>query len=108
MATPAEMLATFPKLFKPDEAEGVDVVFQYSLSGDNGGDWYVTIKDKTCKVTEGVHENPTTTIEMTDENFVKLISGELKPATAMQTRKIKFKGNMMKAQIMEKIFEQPK
>jgi hypothetical protein len=34
------------KSFQPDAAAGVDVVFQYNISGDGGGDWYTAIKTR--------------------------------------------------------------
>ncbi len=33
--------------FQADKAAGVDVVFQYRISGPGGGDWNVTVKDGT-------------------------------------------------------------
>ncbi|MGD9042016.1 MAG: SDR family NAD(P)-dependent oxidoreductase, partial [Desulfobacteraceae bacterium] len=64
-----------PEAFQADKAAGVDVVFQFKISGPDGGDWYATVKDGTCEVNAGVHESPTTTIIMSDEDFVGLIEG---------------------------------
>jgi NAD(P)-dependent dehydrogenase (short-subunit alcohol dehydrogenase family)/acyl dehydratase len=36
--------------FQADQASGVDVVFQYDISGPEGGSWQVVIKDGTCEV----------------------------------------------------------
>jgi hypothetical protein len=32
--------------FKPDRAASIDVIAQLNLTGPNGGDWVVTIKDQ--------------------------------------------------------------
>ncbi|MEE9612155.1 MAG: SDR family NAD(P)-dependent oxidoreductase, partial [Desulfatiglandales bacterium] len=48
-----------PEAFQADKAAGVDVLFQYKISGAGGGDWYATVKDGACDVKEGIHENPT-------------------------------------------------
>jgi putative sterol carrier protein len=94
-----------PKAFQADKAAGVDVVFQFDITGANGGTWTVTVKDGTCEVTEGSHGSPTTTIEMGDDDFVKMISGELNAMSAYTSGKIKIGGDLMKSQLIEKLFK---
>jgi putative sterol carrier protein len=91
--------------FQADKASGVDVVFQYDISGPSGGSWTVTIKDGTCEVTEGSHSSPTTTLKMGDEDFVKMISGELNAMNAYTSGKLKIEGDVMKSQLIEKLFK---
>ena len=61
-----------PSTFQADKAAGVDVVFQFRISGSGGGDWYAVVKDKTCTVEAGLHPKPTTTLKMAGEDFLKL------------------------------------
>jgi NAD(P)-dependent dehydrogenase (short-subunit alcohol dehydrogenase family)/acyl dehydratase/putative sterol carrier protein len=91
--------------FQADQAAGVDVVFQYDISGPTGGSWHVVIKDGTCEVTEGSHSSPTTTLKMGDEDFVKMISGELNAMNAYTSGKLKIEGDVMKSQLIEKLFK---
>jgi len=56
-----------PSAFKADAAAGVNVVFQYSISGPGGGDWYMIIKDQTCTLEAGTTDSPTTNITGTSE-----------------------------------------
>ena len=93
--------------FKPEAAAGIDVCFQYKLSGEGGGDYNVTIKDQTCTIAEGVADNPTTTIIMAFEDFLGLLSGQLDAMMAFTTGKLKIEGDMMKAQLMSTLFEAP-
>ena len=52
--TPQEFFEkTLPHRFKPEKAAGIDVVAQLNLTGANGGDWVVTIKDQKLQVKEG-------------------------------------------------------
>ncbi len=90
--------------FQADKAGGVDVVFQYVISGPGGGTWHVVVKDGACRVAEGAHERPTTTIKMGDEDFVKMISGQLKAMAAYTSGKLKVEGDLMKSQLIEKLF----
>ncbi len=94
-----------PDVFQADKAAGVDVVFQFEISGPKGGAWYVAVKEGACEVTEGAHKSPTTTIKMGDDDFVKLISGELNAMSAFTTGKLKVEGDLMKSQLIEKLFK---
>jgi len=91
--------------FQADAAAGVDVVFQWDISGDQGGSWNVVIKDGACEVNEGFHSNPTTTLKMADEDFLKMISGELNAMSAYTGGKLKIEGDLMKSQLVEKLFK---
>ncbi len=102
--TPAAVFERMPDAFAADRAAGVDVVFQYKLSGDGGGEWYTTIADGACTVDEGVHDKPTTTILMSAEDFVALIKGELNAMNAFTTGKLQIEGDLMKSQLIEKLF----
>jgi NAD(P)-dependent dehydrogenase (short-subunit alcohol dehydrogenase family)/putative sterol carrier protein len=93
-----------PDAFQPDKAAGVDVVFQFEISGSDGGSWHVEVKEGTCAVKEGSHGSPTTTIKMGDADFVKLISGELNAMSAFTSGKLQIEGDIMKSQLIEKIF----
>ena len=62
--TPKEFFEkALPARFKPDKAAGIDVVAQLNLTGSNGGDWVVTIKDQKLQVREGTTPSPTLTLE---------------------------------------------
>ncbi|MBI5251435.1 MAG: SDR family NAD(P)-dependent oxidoreductase [Desulfomonile tiedjei] len=91
--------------FQPEKAAGVDVVFQYRITGSGGGEWFVIIKDADCKVEHGSNPKPTTTIMMSDEDFLALISGKLNAMKAFTSGKLKVEGDIMKSQLIEKLFK---
>jgi len=103
--TVKDIFERLPDAFQPDNASGVDVVFQFDISGGDGGSWYVTVKDGTCEVAEGSTGSPTTTIKMVDDDFVKLITGELNAMSAFTSGKLKIEGDLMKSQLIEKLFK---
>jgi len=94
-----------PAMFQAGAAAGVDVVFQFRIAGPEGGDWYLTVKDKACTVTAGLHSKPTTTLKMTDEDFLKLIGGQLPAMQAYTSGKLKIEGDVMKSQLIQKLFK---
>ena len=104
-ATVATVFDRMPEAFVADKAGGVDVVFQYGIGGDDGGQWYVTIKDLKCEVAAGTHDQPTTTILMGSDDFLSLIKGELNAMKAFTMGKLKIKGDIMKSQLIEKLFK---
>ncbi len=85
------------EFFQADAAAGVDVVFQFNISGPGGG-WHVTVKESTCTVEAGVHPKPTTTLKMSDEDFLKYASGQLPAMQAFTTGRLKIGGDLMKSQ----------
>ncbi len=91
--------------FQPDAASGVDVVFQWDISGTQSGLWSVVVKDGTCEVSEGSHSSPTTILKMADEDFLKMITGELNAMSAYTGGKLKIEGDLMKSQLIEKLFK---
>jgi putative sterol carrier protein len=98
------LLAEMPYRFLPDKAEGVDVVFQFELSGPGGGTWHAVIQNKQCTVAEGAHPSPTTTIRMGAEDFTALLRGRLNAMAAYTSGKLKIGGDLMKSQLIQKLF----
>ncbi|NWF91421.1 MAG: SCP2 sterol-binding domain-containing protein [Syntrophaceae bacterium] len=99
-----EIFATMPEVFDREAAAGLDAVIQYNIEGDEGGDWYVVIRDQTCTIFEGVHESPTLSLRMSDKNWIALCKGELNPVYAFMSGKLKASGDIMLAQRLPKLF----
>ena len=99
------IFAKMPEAFNAAAAAGKDVVFQFSISGPGGGDWVVAVKDGTCKVEAGKTEKPTTTIKMSDGDFVELIAGKLDGMQAYTSGRLKVEGDIMKSQLIGRLFK---
>jgi NAD(P)-dependent dehydrogenase (short-subunit alcohol dehydrogenase family)/acyl dehydratase/putative sterol carrier protein len=104
-ATVQSVFDRMPGSFQAEKAAGVDLVFQFRISGAGGGDWSTAIKDGACTVTPGLHEKPTTTIKMSVEDFLNLMSGKLPAMQAYTSGKLKIEGDLMKSQLIEKLFK---
>ncbi len=104
-ASVADIFEAMPGAFNVEAAKGVDVVFQYHISGDNGGDWNCVIKDGTCTVNSGIHEKPICTLRISDSDFVDMIGGVLPAMQAYTSGKLKIEGDIMKSQLVEKLFK---
>ncbi|MBU4582426.1 MAG: SDR family NAD(P)-dependent oxidoreductase [Proteobacteria bacterium] len=99
------IFAKMPEAFDAAAAAGKDVVFQFSISGPGGGDWVVAVKDGACKVEAGKTEKPTTTIKMADADFLQLIAGKLDGMQAYSSGKLKVEGDIMKSQLIGRLFK---
>jgi len=94
-----------PSAFNAAAAVGKDVTFEFNISGPTGGDWVVTVKDGACKVEVGKADKATTTIGMVDVDFIELIAGRLDGMKAFSAGKLKVGGDMMKSQLIGKLFK---
>jgi putative sterol carrier protein len=102
-----DVQAVFDKMvnsFKAEAASGVDVSFQFNISGPGGGEWYCVIKDSTCTVEKGTHEKPACTIKMADGDFLAMMGGKLPAMQAFTSGKLLIEGDVMKSQLLEKLF----
>ena len=50
--TVREMVFNHEKAFQPEVAGDIEAVIQYKLTGDEAGDYIITLKEGKCSVTE--------------------------------------------------------
>ena len=93
--TPKEFFEkVLPAKFDPSKAAGIDAVVQLNITGDNGGDWYLIIKDKKLEVKTGIYQNPVISVKMKDADYIDMINGKMTGDKAYMTGKLRFKGNI--------------
>ena len=104
VSTPKEFLdKVLPEKFDPDKAVDLEAVVQFKISGDNGGEWVLTIKDQKLEITDGTVDNPNMTLIMKDKDYVSLVTGKLSGQKAFMTGKLKFKGDMNLGMKLQKL-----
>ena len=101
----ADIFEALGRSFQADAAAGVDVVFQYRISGEGGGDWYTAIKDQACTVEAGAHPKPSCTLKMAAPDFIAMMTGTLPAMQAFTSGKLVIEGDIMKSQLIEKLFQ---
>ncbi|MCX8071354.1 MAG: SCP2 sterol-binding domain-containing protein [Candidatus Binatia bacterium] len=102
-----EIFNQMPANLNADAAKGMNAVIQFNLTGDGGGNYYVTIKDGTCTVTEGTHQSPNMTMTMAAQDYVDMITGKLNGQMAFMSGKLKIAGDMGLAMKMQSLFKRP-
>ena len=63
------------------------------------------IKDSTCTIEAGVHPKPVCTLKMADADFLAMMEGTLPAMQAYTSGKLKIEGDIMKSQLIEKLFK---
>lgn len=100
-----EALSELTKKFSPQVAEGFDADIQLKLTGDKGGNWYISIKEGTCQVLQGITATPTMTMESDATDLFEIFSGKLDPASAFMSGKLKISGDIMVALKLVSLFK---
>jgi NAD(P)-dependent dehydrogenase (short-subunit alcohol dehydrogenase family)/putative sterol carrier protein len=91
--------------FRAEAAAGVDVVFQFDIGGPGGGDWFCEVSDGNCVIEIGTHTKPACTVKMEAADFTALMQGQLPAMQAYTSGKLKLEGDIMKSQLLEKLFK---
>jgi putative sterol carrier protein len=87
-----------------DESKTAGMTNTYRFDIDGAGSWTVDVQDGKVSVSQNGDAEPDVTISTSDENFEKLVNGELNPTTAYMTGKLKIKGDMGAAMKLQKLF----
>ena len=102
-----KLMGLMPKAFRPEKAVGVDAVVQYNLTGEQGGDWIITIGDGKCSVKKGVAEAPRLTLTADAADYLNIITGKLNAMSAFAGGKLKLKGDLNLAMKLMDFFKLP-
>ncbi len=100
-----ELFDRLPGAFIPEKAGDMDSVIQFELTGEEASNWAVIIKDGTCKVEKGHHENPTMTLTADSQDYKDIVTGRLKAMNAFMQGKVKLQGNLNLAMKFAEIFK---
>ncbi len=99
-----EIFTKMPEVFNPSAAQGLDAVFQFEITGDDGGNWSIIIKEGTCEIQEGTHDSPTVTLTMSGETWLGMVNKETNGMQAFMSGQLKASGDIMLAQRIEQLF----
>lgn len=93
--TVADLMSKLPGAFTPERAAGLDAVIHFKLTGAEAGEWNAVIKNGQCEVAQGLpHFRPTLSVSADSSDLLKIAGGELDPAQAFMSGRIKVTGDM--------------
>jgi putative sterol carrier protein len=93
-----------PSKLDAEAAEDMNAVYQFDLSGAQGGQYVVTIREGACQVKEGRHEDPHVILSMAGEDCMKVLNGELSGPAAAMSGRIRISGDMGLAMQLRTLF----
>lgn len=106
-AVPAGKIAgVFTKietLLSEDLVKKVNAVYQFDVTGDEKGIWFLDLKNGCGKLGQGPASSPDCTLKMDSNNFFAMFSGKLKATSAFMSGKLKITGDMGKAMKLENL-----
>ena len=103
-STIKEIIYGMEQSFMAENAEGLEAILQYKMSGEGGGNYYVVIKDQKAMVHDGVNSQPTLTFLATAEDYIQMDSGELSGVKAFFSKRLLLEGDTKLASKLPKIF----
>ncbi len=82
----------------PDLLKQVNVVYQFKVKNPDS-QWILDLKAGVVKA--GVHEKPECTLEISDADWLDMVSGKADPMKLFQGGKLKISGNVMASQKLD-------
>ena len=92
--TVKELIFNHEKAFMPEKAPGLEAIIQYHLTGDEGGDFIITIADDKCKVEEGIAEDPVMTLTADGAYFRDVLLGKADGMKGFMDGKLQLAGDL--------------
>ena len=102
MASSREFFETLESRVDQSRTAGMNNTYVFDIEG--AGQWTVTLEDGKVSVTEGATGEPDCTITSSQQNFERIVAGDLNPTSAYMTGKLKVKGDMGAAMRLQKLF----
>ena len=100
-----QVFAGMPGRFKASKAGKLDAVFQFVITGEGGGEWFVTVKDKACEVAGGRHDAPKVTLTLSSATWLDMVNRKLSGMQAFMSGKLDVSGDLMLAQKISDLFD---
>jgi putative sterol carrier protein len=99
-----EVMASYPARFYAEKAIGVDGILQFVFTGEEGGSYYLFIRDQEVCVEEGDYPDPTVTVTAPAEAWLRVSNGEINPMGLLMRGQLKVKGSLAMATKFQSLF----
>ncbi len=100
-----ELFEGMPAAFQRDVAAKLNATYQFDLSGEGGGKWFVQIRDGALEVGAGEKEKPDVVMTADAATYVEIAEGRANPMLAMATGKFKISGSLALAMKLQQLFK---
>jgi putative sterol carrier protein len=103
---------TVPKIFEnmqermtadPAKVAGINAIYQFNITGDGGGEWFVDLTQPAPAITKGSAPAANCTVTIAEPDFIGIVTGQLNAQMAFMTGKVRIGGDMGLAMKLGKI-----
>lgn len=102
--TAKEIIDSLPSKLDKEAAEDLDAVYQFDLTGAQGGHYQLFVRNGTCEVKEGSHPDPHVTLSMDADDCVKLFKGQLSGMAIAMSGRLQIAGDIGLAMQLKSLF----
>ncbi|WP_053071973.1 SCP2 sterol-binding domain-containing protein [Ornithinibacillus contaminans] len=81
-------------VYDPAATKGKEGVYQFNLTGEDGGTFQMIIEPGNARAINGVEKEPDVVLTLDADDLKNLVAGTLNPTAAFMSGKLKIKGNM--------------
>jgi putative sterol carrier protein len=99
-----KLVEGMPEAFDPEIAGDLEADIQFLISGQDGGNWVISISHGRCQCRKGETQAPNLTIESSAEVWVKIARGEIDRPKALMEGLYKVKGDMVLLSRLPRLF----
>jgi putative sterol carrier protein len=87
----------------PTRTGGLDAVYQFHLTGDDGGTYQIVLKPDRVSVAEGESAAANCTLELSAADFKDMVEGKLNGTMAFMSGKLRVQGDLGLAMRLESV-----
>lgn len=86
--------STLEERIDKSKTAGMNATFQFNVTGDGGGQWYVSLENGSPVVGQGVFESPNITITAGSTDWLNIVNGKMSGQSAFLTGRLQVHGDM--------------
>jgi multimeric flavodoxin WrbA/putative sterol carrier protein len=94
--TKTESILSFMTSFlNPQKSKGVNLTYSFRFSGEEGGEFSLSVMNGVCSFSHGIQPDATTLIECEAKIWISIAEGRTKPWQAMLRKEMKIHGSKL-------------
>ncbi len=105
LKTAYDAVAGMPYVFNKKAAEGLNLVYQFIISGDEEFEGYIGIESGECVYNDGRHPSPTLTMKSSAEVWLKIAKNQIPGQDAFLKGLFTMEGDLGSSLLLDSIFK---